>query len=68
MLPPTLALILLGVWLGQRYIKAKMPVKRLLSNSRSPVVGVLRGVLEGIGELSFSISFIQCSVLIELVE
>lgn len=36
---PGLLVFLLGAWVGQIYMKAQLPVKREMSNAKSPVLG-----------------------------
>ena len=47
-IPPALAIALLGVWLGQVYMKAQLSVKREMSNAKAPVLGMLGGAISGL--------------------
>ena len=47
-IPVALALLVVGVWLGQMYIKAQLPVKREMSAAKAPVLGILGGAIAGL--------------------
>lgn len=50
---PALATIVLGFVLGQYYLVAQMPVKRLMSNAKAPVIGQVQTALIGLGRLLY---------------
>lgn len=41
-----------GMWLGGRYIRAQLPVKRELSNAKAPVLATVDSVITGLSEHS----------------
>ncbi|KAI0711031.1 P-loop containing nucleoside triphosphate hydrolase protein [Cerioporus squamosus] len=41
-------MIALGAWWGQMYLKAQLPIKREMSNSRAPILGHLSATLSGL--------------------
>ncbi len=42
----------LGGWWAQIYLKAQLPVKREMSNTRAPILGHLSTTLTGLGQFS----------------
>ena len=40
----------LGGWWGQIYLRAQLPVKREMSNTRAPIIGHLSATLAGLGQ------------------
>ena len=40
----------LGGWWGQIYLRAQLPVKREMSNTRAPIIGHLSATLTGLGQ------------------
>ncbi|KAF8722474.1 P-loop containing nucleoside triphosphate hydrolase protein, partial [Rhizoctonia solani] len=44
-------LLALGIWMGQVYISAQLPVKRHMSNARSPIFSHFHTVLEGMATI-----------------
>jgi hypothetical protein len=49
MTTPALLTVVLGVSLGHVYMTAQLPVKRLMSNAKSPIIGHIQNALVGIG-------------------
>ena len=39
-----------GMWLGSRYMRARLPVKRELSNAKAPVLAMVDSVITGLSE------------------
>jgi hypothetical protein len=52
MVPPAFLTMIAGLAIAQAYITAQLPVKRLLSNSKSPIIGQIQNALVGLGLLS----------------
>lgn len=50
MIIPAAITAIAGVALGRVYIKAQLPVKRLMSNSKAPILGHVQNALVGLGE------------------
>lgn len=46
---PTMATVVSGLLLGQIYMTAQLPVKRLTSNAKSPIIAQIQTALIGIG-------------------
>jgi len=49
MLLPALAIIVLGLTLGHVYMTAQLPVKRLKSNAKAPILAHVQSTLIGLG-------------------
>lgn len=49
-LVPGSVVAILGLWLGNVYIKAQLSVKREMSNAKSPVLGILGGAIGGLSK------------------
>lgn len=52
MLLPAIGILLVGLGCGHVYMKAQLPVKRLMSNARAPLLGHMGATLHGIGSSS----------------
>lgn len=39
-----------GMWLGSRYMRAQLPVKRELSNAKAPVLAMVDSVITGLSQ------------------
>lgn len=50
MLPIAIITTSAGVMIGQIFMNAQLPVKRLKSNSKSPIIGHIQNALVGVGE------------------
>jgi hypothetical protein len=50
---PGTAIAVLGVWLGQVYMKAQMAIKREMSNAKAPVLGHFGAAVAGLGSSTF---------------
>lgn len=48
---PSVLMILIGMWCGNVYNKAVLPVKREMNNSRSPILAHFGAAIAGIGQL-----------------
>ena len=48
---PALCISALALWLGQVYMKSQLPVKREMSNAKSPVISVFSSAIGGLGML-----------------
>ena len=46
---PELCISALAFWLGQVYMKSQLPVKREMSNAKSPVLSVFNSAVGGLG-------------------
>ena len=51
MLAPAIVTIAAGLALGHVYMMAQLPVKRLMSNAMSPIIGHVHNALVGLGAL-----------------
>lgn len=51
-IPPSIVVALIGVWVGQVYIRTIMSVKREMSNARSPVLAHFGASVAGLGMLA----------------
>ena len=49
MIIPALVTIVFGISFGHIYIVAQLPVKRLMSNAKAPIIGHIQNALAGIG-------------------
>ena len=49
MLLPALAIVTLGLTLGHVYITAQLPLKRLMSNAKAPILAHIQATLVGLG-------------------
>jgi hypothetical protein len=49
MLPPAAVTVVAGLVLGHVYMTAQLPVKRLMSSARSPIIGQIQNALVGLG-------------------
>jgi hypothetical protein len=49
MLAPAVVTIVVGLALGHVYMTAQLPVKRLMSNAKSPIIGHIQNALIGLG-------------------
>jgi len=49
MLLPALAIVTLGLTLGHVYMTAQLPVKRLMSNAKAPILAHIQATLVGLG-------------------
>lgn len=47
---PSVLVAVIGAWIGNIYINAQLPVKREMSNARSPVLAHFGAALSGLGE------------------
>lgn len=47
---PSVLVAVVGAWIGNIYINAQLPVKREMSNARSPVLAHFGAALSGLGE------------------
>lgn len=47
---PGVLLCIVGVWIGQLYMKTQLAVKRERSNARSPILGHISAAITGLGE------------------
>lgn len=50
MIPPALITTLSGWALNQVYMAAQLPLKRLKSNSKAPIIGHIQNALVSVGE------------------
>lgn len=57
---PALVTIFLGFALGHYYLVAQLPVKRLMSNAKSPVIGHVQSALIGLGKFLISLKVLAC--------
>lgn len=46
---PGALMCVIGVWIGQLYMKAQLAVKRERSNARSPILGHIGAAISGLG-------------------
>ena len=46
--PAAMAVGVLGVWIGQVYMKAQLSVKREMSNAKAPVLGIFGAAINGL--------------------
>lgn len=51
---PGVILATFGIYIGNVYMKAQLPVKRELSNARAPVLGHFGAAIAGLGITIFS--------------
>ena len=49
MTAPALTTVVFGLFLGHVYITAQLPVKRLMSNAKAPIIGHIQNALIGLG-------------------
>jgi hypothetical protein len=49
---PALITIVVGMTMGHIYMTAQLPVKRLMSNAKSPIIGHIQNALVGLGSKS----------------
>src|ERR1700761_4292062 len=47
---PSLSIVVLGLALGNIYLTAQLPVKRLMSNAKAPVLAHVQAMLIGLGK------------------
>jgi uncharacterized membrane protein len=58
---PAIVTIVFGVSIGLIYMAAQLPVKRLLSNAKSPIIGHIQNALVALGlQNSF---FFKCTII-----
>jgi uncharacterized membrane protein YdcZ (DUF606 family) len=50
---PSILVAVVGGWLGTIYLKAQLSVKREMSNTKAPVLGVLGSAISGLGKEHF---------------
>lgn len=50
---PSVLVAGIGAWIGNMYISAQLPVKREMSNARSPVLAHFGAALSGLGTCRF---------------
>ena len=63
---PGIAIFLMGVWVGNIYMQAQLPVKRDMSNKKAPVLGHFGAAISGLGKCCSMGSPAECHVLIAL--
>jgi ABC-type multidrug transport system fused ATPase/permease subunit len=51
MTAPAVGTVLSGLWLGHVYMTAQLPLKRLMSNAKSPIIGHIQNALISLGSL-----------------
>lgn len=49
MILPSLLIVSLGIALGHVYMTAQLPVKRLMSNAKSPILAQVQAAVAGLG-------------------
>ena len=54
---PAAATIILGLILGHVYMNAQLPVKRLMSNAKSPIIGHVQNALVDLGSIMMTCYF-----------
>lgn len=57
MLVPAIVIVALGLALGHVYMSAQLPVKRLMSNAKAPILAHVQTALVGLGKLEGLLSF-----------
>ena len=67
---PGILVFLAGAWCGNVYMKAQLPVKRMMSNKKAPVLGHFGAAISGLSMPSLSTSCacqsIALTILIQL--
>ena len=56
--PAAMAVGVLGVWIGQVYMKAQLSVKREMSTAKAPVLGILNSAIVGLRTFTSSFSHV----------
>ena len=57
MLIPAIVIVVLGIALGHVYMTAQLPVKRLMSNAKAPILAHVQTALIGLGKSERLFSF-----------
>ena len=50
-IPPAVILTILMFWCARLYVRAQLPLKRLMSINRAPILANVEVVLNGLGKL-----------------
>ena len=46
---PGALLVIIGIWMGNLFMKAQLAVKREMSNARAPIIGHISAAVHGLG-------------------